>query len=591
MKCNGIKMLLVAKEGKFILLLECILAVTGSLSIYAQSLFMENITLHITERTKFDFDFSSFLLILSFLLPLSSLFLNYLKNKFNGDIDKKWDVHVSELISEIPYEAYEDANMHNKIKQITDVNLFVLEYGLFLSVITTCINIFSYFIVLLNASVILAISFLIASPLVGYLSSKLAAKEYSKTFDLNNERRVVQYKSSILRTRDYAKEIRLFGSGGYLLSQWKNEQKSLDAKILKIRLKHGLLSALISKSEYFIATINLIVLLIVYINEKISLGTFLAISGQVFNIRVLSKIQGFAYTYGKLKEYKRTYSDLNASIFSKSENEKRYTKPVLNQSDNFNILLKNVSFKYPNSNELILKNINLYFEDNQKIAIVGSNGAGKTTLIKIILGLYRPTEGDVYVNGKNTKDMTNDDRSSLFSVVFQDFSKFCLTLNENLTLRDSVSDNQIYVKDFFDLSKIDDNIGDEKNAILGKEYGEGVDLSGGEWQRIAIARAFQKNSKVLLLDEPTASLDPIAEVKLYDTIDKINIKKENICIYITHRLGLTRDVDRIIVLEDGCIIEDGSFEKLMALEGYYYRFFQSQKTLYDWSSCNEKKEN
>lgn len=380
----------------------------------------------------------------------------------------------------------------------------------------------------------------------------------------------------------------MFDAGEPLLNEWKTKQKKLDTKILRIRLKHGLLSALISKSEYLVATINLIILLAAYINNVITLGLFIAISGQVFNIRILSKLQRFISSRGKLKEFRSTYADV-ISITSEADRKKKQSSNMdLCKKNKAYISLENVSFKYPDSEEFVLKNVNLSLAKNEKIAIVGENGAGKTTLIKIILGLYLPTEGEVSINGCSSQNISNEERSNIFSVVFQDFSKFSLTVDENLLLNNSVETQN---KDVFGLDKIEEHLRKGKDTVVGKDYGDGVDLSGGEWQRIAIARAFQKEKEVLIFDEPTASLDPVAEVELYKTIDKINENKDNIMIYITHRLGLTRNVDRIIVLENGMIVEDGKFNELLSLKGYYYRLYQSQKALYDWRTLNEQKEN
>lgn len=584
MKRKGIKIFFSTSEGKYITLLEIVLAISGSFSIYAQSLFIENITSYLSGTKTSSFFYASVLLVVSFLLPLSDVFLDFLKGKINNRMDIEWNTDVTELISRIPYENYEHTEIYNKLKQVTDNNLFVLEYGFFLTLLSTFISIFSYFIVLLRASITLVFAFLFISPLVGYFSSRLAQKEYRKSYDLNSDRRIIQYKSSVLRSREYAKEIRVFEAGEPLLDEWKTEQKKLDTKILRIRMKHGLLSALISKSEYLVVAINLTILLFAYINNVIPLGLFIAISGQVFNIRILSKVQSFASSYKRLKEFRGTYSDVESIISEYDKNENQLCDMDSHKNNKTCISFKNVSFKYPNSEEFVLKNVNLHIANNEKIAIVGGNGAGKTTLIKIMLGLYFPTEGEVYINGRNSRNIDNEERSNIFSVVFQDFSKFCLTIDENLSLNDC---GKAKNKEAFGLDKIEQHLSKGRDSIVGKDYGDGVDLSGGEWQRIAIARAFQKEKEVLIFDEPTASLDPVAEVELYKTIDKINENKDNIMIYITHRLGLTRNVDRIIVLENGVIVEDGKFDELISLKGYYYRLFQSQKSLYDRRTLNE----
>ena len=221
------------------------LALSGSFSIYAQSLFIENITSYLSGTKTDSLFFASVLLVVSFLLPLSDLFLDFLKGRINNRMDIEWNTDVTELISRIPYENYEHTEIYNKLMQVKDNNLFVLEYGFFLTLLSAFISIFSYFIVLLRASVALVFAFLFISPLVGYFSSRLAQKEYRKSYDLNFYRRIIQYKSSVLRSREYAKEIRVFDAGDPLLNEWKTEQKKLDTKILRIRMKHGLLSALI----------------------------------------------------------------------------------------------------------------------------------------------------------------------------------------------------------------------------------------------------------------------------------------------------------------------------------------------------------
>lgn len=478
MKRKGIKIFFSTSEGKYITLLEIVLAISGSFSIYAQSLFIENITSYLSGTKTSSLFYASVLLVVSFLLPLSDVFLDFLKGKINNRMDIEWNTDVTELISRIPYENYEHTEIYNKLKQVTDNNLFVLEYGFFLTLLSTFISVFSYFIVLLRASIALVFAFLFISPLVGYFSSRLAQKEYRKSYDLNSDRRIIQYKSSVLRSREYAKEIRVFEAGEPLLDEWKTEQKKLDTKILRIRMKHGLLSALISKSEYLVVAINLTILLFAYINNVIPLGLFIAISGQVFNIRILSKVQSFASSYKRLKEFRGTYSDVESIISEYDKNENQLCDMDSHKNNKTCISFKNVSFKYPNSEEFVLKNVNLHITNNEKIAIVGGNGAGKTTLIKVMLGLYFPTEGEVYINGRNSRNIDNEERSNIFSVVFQDFSKFCLTIDENLSLNDC---GKAKNKETFGLDKIEQYLSKGRDSIVGKDYGDGVDLSGGEW--------------------------------------------------------------------------------------------------------------
>ena len=230
-------------EGKWAVLLEIMLALSGAFSIYAQALFIENITAYLSGKKAVSLFLAFVLFAVSFLLPLSEFFLDFLKSKINNRMDTEWDTEVSGLISRLPYENYERSEIYNKIKQIRDNNLFTLEYMFCLMSLSTIISILSYFIILLRASAILVFAFLLVSPAVGYFSSKLAQKEYRKNYDLNSDRRVMIYKSSVLRSREYAKEIRVFDAGEPLLNEWKTNV-SIRAKCVKFLSKIGTSSTL-----------------------------------------------------------------------------------------------------------------------------------------------------------------------------------------------------------------------------------------------------------------------------------------------------------------------------------------------------------
>ena len=247
----------------------------------------------------------------------------------------------------------------------------------------------------------------------------------------------------------------------------------------------------------------------------------------------------------------------------------------------YEIELKNVSFRYPNNDTDTLHNINLRIAPGEKVAVVGLNGAGKTTLIRLISGFYDPTEGEVLLNGINIKEFNRREYYRLFSAVFQEFSILDATINDNITLEDDAT-NPERVWEVIRKAGLEvkvKNLPDGLNTIIGKKiYENGVLLSGGEEQRLILARALYKDAPILLLDEPTAALDPIAENDIYHKYNSMTNGKTSV--FISHRLASTRFCDRILLLDKGKIIEEGTHDSLILSNGEYAKLFNVQKKYY-----------
>jgi len=553
------------------LIFSSILAVSGPFSLFAHAYFIDKIR----NIAGTDFSFRSLvyptcLLLISLLLPMSSIITNYLSMKYNYSLDLCWNKKMNELISKIPYFQYEYEETYNKIKQLADNNLYSIAVSWGFSTISTAISIIFYFYVLLRTSIWLAISVLVLAPVAGYFSSKLANKQYKNIYKLNPDRRHSIYKSSILRTREYAKDIRINRCADYMIKDWFNTQKDLDSKVLKVKFKYGFLSAVILKTEYIVVFINLIIVLLSYLKGNITLGTFISLSNQIFSMRLLFKIQNVVSQFTTIKS-------LQKSLLEMEELLEENSGEISIGENQITIEFRNVSFKYPKQDKYILKNINLRIIAGESIAIVGENGAGKSTLIKLLLGLYKPDEGEVLINGTNVTTLPLSEREKIFGVAFQDYSRFCLTLEENLTLnKDKI--NFLKVVQCFGIDNIAESLKKGYSTLLGKSFGETNDLSGGQWQNVAIARALIGNKKVFIFDEPTASLDPINEVETFEKIRQIT--RGHISIYITHRLGFTPKVDRVILIKENRILEDGSFAKLMSEDKEFKMMFDKQRSLY-----------
>jgi len=247
------------------------------------------------------------------------------------------------------------------------------------------------------------------------------------------------------------------------------------------------------------------------------------------------------------------------------------------------IIAENISFTYPNSKNKSVNNVSLRVNAGETISIVGENGAGKTTLVRLLIGLYVPQEGKVLLNGMDTSKTSNKSLFYGLSGVFQRFQKYQMTLNENIQISDIDSESDSTgnrMNQVIDQSGIEINGASFPNGgetMLSREF-DGVDLSGGEWQRVAIARGLYRFHDVIILDEPTASIDPIEESRIYRKF--VEISKGKTAIIVTHRLGSTKVADRVVVMDKGSIVDIGSHYELMEKGGLYADMYNAQAEWY-----------
>lgn len=411
---------------------------------------------------------------------------------------------------------------------------------------------------------------------------------YQKTiwltlFQKSPQARRMEYCTSVVLSDAHAKEVRLFKLGSFFVDRYLQAFHSLHHAMRDLRSKQAfwssslaILSALGNGFAFY------------WVVQR-------AFKGELTSGSIILFIQSLAYFQQNLEGLLRTCLSLFQTVlymqqffnFLDSKIPMKLSLPgkKLSAKINSQISFENVSFNYPDG-RLALENVSFNLYPGETVAIVGENGAGKTTLIKLLCRLYDPTQGRIAVDGVNLKDLNLDWWRKQIAGVFQDFGRYSLTIGENIALGNlEALDRQEWIESAIAKAGIVDLVNkfpSRTDTALGKQF-DGTELSGGQWQKLALARAFvRQKAQFLILDEPTAALDPRSESKLYR--DFIRLSRDKTTILITHRLASIRMADRILVLKDGRLIEDGTHEQLLNLKGEYNELWNMQAKQYDLSS-------
>lgn len=377
----------------------------------------------------------------------------------------------------------------------------------------------------------------------------------------------------------FAKEIRLFGLKDWLVDKYKTLQKErLNAQIRNEKVQF--IVALVSSS----ITAGMQLFVYIYLIYKVSHGE---VDIGDFTLYIASATTMFNYlntllvSIAELLQRSRQVDDFRSFMAydGGDDTDKGKELPHL---DSYEFEFRNVSFKYPNADKYALKDLSLTIRSGERLAVVGLNGAGKSTFIKLLLRLYEPTIGEILLNGVNIKEYSKQSYYKLFSPVFQDVALFAFPLAENVSMQPpEKTDKELAKRCLIDagmhtkLNELPDGVSTE---ILKVIYDDGVELSGGEQQKLTFARALYKNAPVVLLDEPTAALDALAESKLYNDFDKLIGSKT--AVYISHRLSSTQFCQNVAMFKDGQLEEYGTHDDLMKKDGAYAEMFRIQAQYY-----------
>lgn len=380
-----------------------------------------------------------------------------------------------------------------------------------------------------------------------------------------------------LRSRDYLREMKLFGSADDLIETYRRRLNARNREYEGYYFKHLKRHFITGNITKFAKLVNVLLVLYLFISGEITIGLFITLSLTILTniFEAITRGVGIFRWCGyhiNFFDYYNRYLDL-------SEETNGGTDALPEQ---FDIEFRDVWFRYPGTDRDILQGLSFHAEDGEKLSIVGENGEGKTTMIKLLLRLFEPDRGEILLGGRPISSYSRSTLTAIFGPVFQDFNRYAITLRENIGVGfvDQLHDDEriAYAAHKGKVDQFAEDLPHAYESILGREFDGGVDISGGQWQRIAIARAFMGDKPVLLLDEPTSQLDPIAESQLYrEFADMANGKT---AIFITHRLASTMITDRILVIQDGTVTQEGTHEQLMAAGGLYAEMFKAQKHWY-----------
>jgi ATP-binding cassette subfamily B protein len=422
---------------------------------------------------------------------------------------------------------------------------------------------------------------LICAVLPAFLGeTHFASLSYSLLFRWTPQRRELDYLRWLGATQESAKEVKIFGLGGYLTERYRrlaNMFYEENRGLVIRRAAVGSLLALVGTAGYYGAYV---VILYRTLHGSLTVGDLTFLAGSFARSRSL--IEGVLSSFSSISEEAMYLDDLFA--FFRMEPSIRSKPGALPAPRPIHrgLEFRHVSFQYPDAERYALHDVSFTLRPGQRIALIGENGAGKTTITKLIARLYDPTEGEILLDGIDLREYDLEDWRREVGVIFQDYMRYHMLLWENIGVgRIELFEDRERIEKAARLSLASDVAAGLENGLdqmVGRRFKEGVDLSGGEWQKVALARAYMRDAQLLILDEPTATLDARAEHRVFERFAELT--RDKIAVLISHRFSTVRMADRILVLHDGEVLEEGTHEELLALRGQYAELFELQAAGY-----------
>jgi ATP-binding cassette, subfamily B, bacterial len=507
--------------------------------------------------------------------------IDYLDSLLADKYTRHVSIRVMKHAAELDLLAYENPVFYDRLErarvQATDRLGMIQSIGRLVQQVATVVSL-SISIMLFSPWLMLL---LVAGVVPAFLGeSHFAFLGYAKNFRQTPIRRQLDYLRVLGGSREAAKELKLFGLNEFLTERFtrlSDEIYDENVALSRSRLIVGSFLSVVGTMGYYSAYVFVIWRTI---SGALSIGTLTFLSGAI--LQASSNIQQIFSTLSGIADQALFLTDLLAffemqpTIRSKP-NGLAAPRPILRGFE-----FRDVSFRYPGSPRLILDRMNFRLQPEERVALIGENGQGKTTVVKLITRLYDPTEGQILLDGVDLREYSLEDLYHEIGVIFQDFMRYEMTARENIAIgRVEEVDNLALLRTAARKSMADNVIARLPRGyeqMLGSRFDGGQDLSGGEWQKVALARAYLRNAQLLILDEPTAALDARSEFEVFHRFAELTTGK--MALFISHRFSTVRMADRIVVLDNGKIAEEGSHDQLAGMGGRYAEMFEMQAASY-----------
>lgn len=502
---------------------------------------------------------------------------NFIPDVIMQKTDGKLSLGIHEKIKKLPAICFEDTDTLDHINKAEGGKGNAIWFTILILLLFTFYGTYFIFISAYLYSLKPELAFAIVLVFIPTaLSQIIRTKVFAKLEDASAPiRREYDYYESCMVSREYFKETRLLGGFEYFKKLYLQSLMHLN----KLRFKSELKTNLVELSVKVLTIVGYIgvfyMLFVALMQQEISVGAFAAVTnavGMMYSIMeeiICRHIGSLAQNIGSIENYSR---------FLELEEAEGTLEEVDVQSD---IVLNQVCFTYPKGEKNVLEGVDLTLKHGETLAIVGENGSGKSTLIRLIAGIYLPNQGSVYHGKVDTRQMKPEKLYEHISAVFQKYQRYQLTLKENISIGHmDIAPDEGSLDQLMTLSGLDKNheaFTQGYDTMLSREF-DGIDLSGGQWQRVAIARGLYRPHELIILDEPTAAIDPIEETRIYNQFAEI--AKDKTAIIVTHRLGSVKLADRIAVMKEGKLVELGTHDVLLIQDGEYARLYKAQEQWY-----------
>jgi len=512
---------------------------------------------------------------------IDSIMVSFITTKIKMELKEKVFVSLITKRAQLNYRHIENNDTWEIIKRVFSQPEDKVYNGFdtILRVIDMYIRAISILIILFTQVWWAGLSIIAFSVPLFFLSVRSGKVTYEAFREASKHRRKADYFQELLTNRESVDERTLFSFTDEINKKWYKYYETARKINMKALAKNFVRMKGASLITTLISLLITIVLIISLGNGKITIGMFISLVTASFSLVQLMSWE-LASTMSQLtqcREYLKDFNDFVNLDTKEGANDLPIRKEQFSMES---IEFENVYFKYPGTDRYILKDFSMKLNAKKHYAFVGVNGAGKTTLTKLLAGLYDNFEGVIKINSKNIKEYSYAELKGIFGIIYQDFAKYSITVKDNIALGNIANINEKQILHAVKTAELEPILTKLPNGIdtyLGKIKGNN-DLSGGEWQRVAIARLLASKAPVYILDEPTAALDPLSERTIYETFNRIS--KGKTTIFITHRLGVAKIADEVFVIDDGKVIEIGNHEYLMKKGGVYAQMFENQRSWY-----------